>query len=512
MEIKERSKNKQFAINLIANIVGFVVNIGIQFLLTPFIVNSLGAAAYGFVGLSNNIITYTQLIAIALNSMASRFITIKYAQGDKVTANKYFSSVFYSNILLACVIGVFLMFCVFYIELVLTVPEDLILDVKLLLGLLSINYIMSLLTNVYSVATFVKNRVDLSSIRNIISNVFRALALIILFSVFSPHIWYIGVVGTLVTIYLALANYTFTKKLTPDLHINISNFDWKRVRELISSGMWNTISQLGTILGQGLDLVIANLFVGATEMGVFSIARQIPFVIIAFSSTIASVFAPSLTSLYALNKTEELTSEIKKSIRLLGLFVIPPLVFIAVFGDSFYSLWVPNQDASFLQLLSILCGLELVFSLPMEACWNVFMITNRMKVSSLFMLGNHLLTFVIVLIGMKMTSNPTFQLVILASTRTILGVIRSLTFLPLYSASCLRLPKNSFYLSIAKCFIAFLISLTICYSIGLLYSPSSWISLILVAVTTMILSLMAEAMIILTKSDRTFFYNKIAKK
>ena len=82
----EHSQNKQLAINLFANVVGFVVNLGIQFFLTPFIVKSLGAAAYGFVGLSNNIIMYTQLIATALNSMAGRYITIKYTKGDTVSA------------------------------------------------------------------------------------------------------------------------------------------------------------------------------------------------------------------------------------------------------------------------------------------------------------------------------------------------------------------------------------------------------------------------------------------
>lgn len=44
-------KNKQFAINMIAQVVGFVVMMGIGFLLTPFIVEHVGSEAYGFVGL-----------------------------------------------------------------------------------------------------------------------------------------------------------------------------------------------------------------------------------------------------------------------------------------------------------------------------------------------------------------------------------------------------------------------------------------------------------------------------
>ena len=319
---KERSKNKQLAINLAASLIGFAVHLGITFFLTPFIVKSLGAAAYGFVGLSNNIITYTQLITVALNSMASRFITIKYVEGDIKAANKYFSSVFYSNIILSGIIGVFLALCIIYMDHFLDIPPELVFDVKFLLGLLSFNYIISLLTNIYSIATFVKNRLDLASIRSIISSVFRAVALYFCFALLAPHIWYIGLVGMIVTIYISITNYKFTQRLTPDLKISRKNFDWSKVKELISSGIWNTISQLGTILGQGLDLLIANIFIGATAMGVFSISRQIPFYIITMSGTLASVFAPSLTQLYAEKKPDLMKSEINKSIRINGFFII----------------------------------------------------------------------------------------------------------------------------------------------------------------------------------------------
>ena len=61
-----RSDNKQLAINIFSNICIYVLQFVISFLLTPFIVKALGVEAYGFVGLSNNIISYTTLITVAL--------------------------------------------------------------------------------------------------------------------------------------------------------------------------------------------------------------------------------------------------------------------------------------------------------------------------------------------------------------------------------------------------------------------------------------------------------------
>lgn len=88
-------KNKRLTINIVATCISFIVSFGISFFLTPFIVKSLGAAAYGFVGLTNTIISYTELVTVALNALAGRFITIEYVRGRIDNANKYFSSVFF---------------------------------------------------------------------------------------------------------------------------------------------------------------------------------------------------------------------------------------------------------------------------------------------------------------------------------------------------------------------------------------------------------------------------------
>ena len=73
-----RSGNRQIAVNMVATILSYGISLGISFFLTPYIVSRLGAAAYGFLGLSNNIIGYTSLITVALNSMAGRFVSIHY--------------------------------------------------------------------------------------------------------------------------------------------------------------------------------------------------------------------------------------------------------------------------------------------------------------------------------------------------------------------------------------------------------------------------------------------------
>ena len=49
--MKALSDNKQTTINLITSLAAFVINAGISFVLTPYILEKLGNEAYGFIGL-----------------------------------------------------------------------------------------------------------------------------------------------------------------------------------------------------------------------------------------------------------------------------------------------------------------------------------------------------------------------------------------------------------------------------------------------------------------------------
>lgn len=81
--------NRQLAVNLIAQIASFLVSFGISFFVTPYVTNKLGSDAYGFITLADNFVNYASLITIALNSMASRFITIKIYENKMDEANVY---------------------------------------------------------------------------------------------------------------------------------------------------------------------------------------------------------------------------------------------------------------------------------------------------------------------------------------------------------------------------------------------------------------------------------------
>lgn len=501
--------NRQLALNISANIVAFAISAGISFFLTPYIVRSLGTAAYGFIGLSSSIISYTSLITVALNAMAGRFVSLAYMRGDVRAANGYFSSVFYANTVLAAFIFLLAVFFIAYIEKIIDVPRELLADVRLLFSILVANSLIGLVTNIYNVSTFITNKLYLSSIRGIISNFIGVAVIISAFGFFAPHVWYVGLSGLATTLYWAFTNKKLRDRLTPDLRVKPRNFDFAKVAELIKSGAWNVINKLSNILSQGLDLLFANIFVGAASMGMFSISKTVPMMALTLMGSIAGVFAPQLTAYYAEGKTNELVSELHKSIRVVSCFSTPILCSLYLFSGDFYRVWLPGQDWRFLWLLTVLGFVASPFTMPQEGLWNVFTITNKLKYSSLTLLGESIGVFSTILISMIFVKDPGHRLIVLACTRTVWGFVRSSTFLPMYSAHCLGCRLTTFYHYILKSVLGLAIACGLVFLLRQFSPATGWGILIIDVGISCVIGFACNYYIVMTKHDREYLLSKI---
>ena len=502
---------KRFAINTFAQIFTFIVSLGITFFLTPYIVNRLGAAAYGFVGLANNFVSYVQLLTIALNSMASRFIALHVHKNQMDDARKYFSSVFFSNLFLVSIISVISIVVIYQLEYIIKIPENLLNDVKLLFLCTFVNFFISLVFNVFNTSTFIKNRLDLSSTRTIISNIIRAILLILLFYLFAPAVWFIGLVSIICTIYIVITNIHFRNKLVPELKVSIKYFDFAKIKELISSGVWSVVSKVNGIMGHGLELLIANLFVGAGPMGILAISRRIPSLMLGLYEKINAVFAPPWIKLYAEGKQKELEKELSKAIRFFGFISFIPTAILFVFCDWSYELWLPSQNARQLYLVTLVACVDLPFSMPLQPIYNIYVITNRIRANSLFGLGLYAGVLICVLVGVHLTDNILYLLIILGGTSSVFKLLKSLTFLPIYGAYCAKMKVGLLYKNTFKSVFALFVLLPILFMIRNIFDSPSWVNLFLCVGISFVLGSVLGCLFILNARDRLVLLEIIQK-
>lgn len=97
-------KYKKIFVTIAITVGAFVINYCINFFLTPYITDNVGTTAYGYVSLAKTMASYANIITVALNGYASRFIAVEYHNKRYKQANIYYSSVFYADLILAILI------------------------------------------------------------------------------------------------------------------------------------------------------------------------------------------------------------------------------------------------------------------------------------------------------------------------------------------------------------------------------------------------------------------------
>lgn len=505
----ELSRNKQTVINIVASVLNMAVTTLISFVLSPYIVGTLGVEANGFVSLANNFINYISLAATALNSMGSRFLMMAYYNDEHEKFRRYYSSLFFANLLLAVVFGVVGAACVWKLELFLQIPAELVTDVKMLFALLFTNFVISTMITVWTTAPFIKNRLYLNSITTASGASIRAILILSLFLCLEPSVSFLGI-ATLVSGCVGYGlQLLYKHSLFPKLRARLKDFSWATIWELVSSGIWNTVSSVGYILTSGVDLLVTNLFVSAKAMGVLSLAHTMPVFVNTLNETIANVFTPSLIIDYAQKNTNNLVKTIRQSAKIISVVCSLPLGFLLVYGEEFYTLWQPTEDARVLYLLSVILIFGRVFFTGMQPLFSVFTVVNKVKENSFVTIANGFASVGLMYLLLRFTDLGVYAI---ASASVVCCFFKNLLFVIPFSAKYLGLKPTAFYSvltpSVACC--AILVAWGCVEKLFL--KPTSWMGLICAGIVFVAVGVCLTVFTVLNKNEREYFVKMLCRK
>lgn len=470
------ANNKQIAKNMIFSFISFAINLGLSFFFTPYLIRTVGTEAYGFYPLTNTLIGYTSIITAAVGSMAGRFIIMEFHGGSMEKAKTYYTTVIVANAVLSVFFAIIGIFGLFFLESIINIPPYLEFDVKVLFSLTLLCLVISLPMGILNIGLTVKNVNHMSAYSSVTSNFVRVGIMFLLYWLFKPTIIYIGVAGVCSMVVGLGYGFFFKRKFLPEISFSPrTHFDIKSVWVLMSSGVWNSVNQLSNVLLQGLDLLLANIYISALATGEYALAKTMPGIIYSVLAMFSGAFYPQFNILYAKKQHAELKHEINKSIRVMSAIVGIPIGLLIVYGSNFFSLWVPSQDASELALLSTITLAPMIFGASVNPVFGVFTITNRLKVPSLVLLFSGLAQTAVVLLLLHYTSLGVFAIAIVSALQ---GGLRNFLFSPQYAAHCLGLPRYTLYRSILKGCSGMVVILAIGYLFKYFYDPHSWTSLL----------------------------------
>lgn len=503
-----KEKNRLF-INLLACLVSFAVTLGISFFLTPYITEKVGIEAYGFVNLANNFAGYASIITLAINSMASRFISISYHKGKMDDANEYFTSVLITNLFLILILFIPSVFIILYLEKIVTISVDIVIYVKILFALVFANFFVGLINTTFAVSTFIKDRIDLNNLRTMESNLIKSFIMIILFLAFGPNIIFIGIAFLVATLYLLIFNIHYAKKLIPELHIKKEYFNLKKIVTIFTSGIWNTITKIGQVLADGLDLLVCNWFVDGMAMGKLAVAKTVSSTLSTLNASLSSVFHPKMTYHFAKDNTSEELNEIKFSMKIGAFFTNILMAGIIAFGLNLFKLWIPSQDIKLIYYATVVTIVGSVVGSTVNTLFNVFTVTNRLKLNSIVTFIQGFLNVLIVYILLKLKLFPGYEIVLISGISVTIAIVKNLTFTPIYAAICLNVKKTTFYKTIFAGILSSAVLTGTFMLINKFFNPSTWLSLILSAILCGILGIILNYLILFNKDERTRILSNI---
>ena len=453
-----------------ASIFGYVIS----FFVTPYISGKMGIEAYGYVTLTKTIVEYGTLISTALNSYAVRFIGVEYHKKNYDKANAYYNSVLIAN----GVLGFFVLFLavLFAVNMnsFLKVPAGLLSDVRKLFILSFVNFAITTIMAVLSAAAYLKDKLDYYYAFRTFGYLAEGLSLIFLFRFGNANLYYIGVGYVIDSLVILISRIWMTGKLTPELQFSKHFFRLALVKELVLNGIWNSINALGNILNSGLDIMITNLMLSSSELGLLGVVKNFPVMFVMVYQLTAQLFQPALLKCYAQNDKEGLKSKLTFSMKMSGLVTYIFFAGFVAIGENFYRLWLPGENAGVLYILTILALLPNAFEGIIYPCYYIYTLYVKNKIPCLITVICGILNVVSMYFLIKNTSAGVYA--VLATTVFVMAITSFITN-PIYMCRCLKVNKRFLYKTILRGIFSCAAMSVVLRWIGKGLAPDSWISL-----------------------------------
>ncbi len=140
--------------------------------------------------------------------------------------------------------------------------------------------------------------------------------------------------------------------------------------------------------------------------------------------------------------------------------------------------------------------------------FNVYTVVNKLKWNSIITLVMGVLSAGIVFVLLDTTSLGVYCV---AGTSTILGIIKNMTFTPMYAAHCLEIPKKSFYPTIIRYILVSIAMGGVFFGFYLILPSDSWLWIFVDVLVCGMAGCVINLLFLFGKKERTMLLDIVQK-
>lgn len=422
----------EFTRNLVANVASHGGILLLQLFYTRILYQDLGPGLYGIVPLVTGMVFYLGLITASVSTSIRRHLTVAMATGDTDRAGLLLGVAIKSLMLLCVPLVVAGAFCIVRLTSLIDLPEGTGGSARFLATSVLLSFLIAQVAVPFGAATFAKNRLDIRGLISLAETFVRVAGVWILFRVSGPSLVSVGVSLCLSSLLALGATIVIQNRVIPGYMPRLTGaWDGEVFREMIRTGGWITVNLVGGILMLGIDLLVINRMLGATQAGCYAPILQLVAGFRGIGGILSSLFAPTLMSLHAKGAPSATSAYLTRSLRFFGILMALPVGTVCGLSGNLLHVWLGRDHHTSPALLVLMVG-SLCVTLLEHPLNQVQLAANRVKAPALATLAAGALNAVLAIQLCRMSGVTGVALagVIVLGAKTLL-------FTPAYNARIL---------------------------------------------------------------------------
>lgn len=339
-----RNEAKQTKINFYTNIAALIANVLVGIYYTPYLVKSLGLAAYGILPLALIINQYISVATQTLTHAYTRFYSVALHKRDYEEASKDISSSMAVILLISIFIIPLGVWIISNVNSLFSIPANLIISAKYLFGFTILSFIVSLFSSLFNVTLYAINRFDLMNVMKIIRTVFKLLVVIALFETISIDVAWVGLTNLLTEILvLVMSIFLFYKFKPKEISLSLSKFQKGVLYSIFGMSIWIFIQVCGDTLLYRTDNLIVNHYWGTEASGALGAISEIGHYVTVIVNVLGSLFGPLILIAYSKQHHDEVKSLFIEQSTIVGCMSAVLTGTISGLGAVLLDVWLGNE-------------------------------------------------------------------------------------------------------------------------------------------------------------------------
>lgn len=342
--------------NVSYNIISQLYFILLTFLVTPYIVNKMGADAYGILSIVGIVIGYFAFLDLGLTQGVIKYISEYCAKEKYEMIRKIVGTVLVAYLIMGFFGTIIvIMLTTTLVTHVLKIPFELINISKSVFYISALGFMIYMPLQVFGSTLQALQRFDLTNkIQVFLGSLGTLLTVLLLYlGYFLKEIVLLNIFISMINIYIHLK---ILEKLLPEISL-IPKFDYDTFKKLFRFGIFSLLGRLMSTITVNVDKFLIAIFLPINNLAYYIIPYNISMKMYLIAPGITTAIFPALSSLNALNKHSDFRELYFRANKYLVTIVVLFVVLLVTLSKELLQFWMgadfAAQSTKPLQLLSI---------------------------------------------------------------------------------------------------------------------------------------------------------------